>query len=50
MDIKYATAAQITYIVNLDKQLGYDLDRNFVSMTSDEASALIRELKDELEG
>jgi hypothetical protein len=50
MDIKYATVGQVTFINSLDKQLGYELDRDFLSMTSSEASALIRELKNELEG
>jgi len=46
-----ATGKQIELIRTLDEKLGYDTDeRRLEVMTVSEASELIRELKNELEG
>lgn len=45
------TSAQIDYATDLIEKLGYDIDDyDFDAMTSADASELIQELKDELEG
>jgi len=48
---KMATQAQIQYATDLLDKLGYDVEEyDLNSMTKDEISELIRELKDEWEG